>query len=111
MESFTKAIKFKGEFNFAQPTGLEPATPAVTGRCSDQLSYGCLFFYFNLFFCFYQIVAGAGFEPATSGLWARRATIAPPRDFNFLFYLKKQFIARVIHNLSFKILLLFVISY
>ena len=20
-------------------TGLEPATPAVTGRCSDQLSY------------------------------------------------------------------------
>lgn len=25
-------------------------------------------------------VAGAGFEPATSRLWASQATIAPPRE-------------------------------
>ena len=25
-------------------------------------------------------VAGAGLEPATFGLWAQRATTAPPRD-------------------------------
>ena len=26
------------------------------------------------------LVAGAGLEPATFGLWAQRATTAPPRD-------------------------------
>ena len=34
--------------------------------------------------CPFQIslVAGVGFEPTTFGLWARRATTAPPRDNN-----------------------------
>ena len=27
-----------------------------------------------------SLVAGVGFEPTTFGLWARRATTAPPRD-------------------------------
>ena len=30
---------------------------------------------------FVYFVAGTGLEPATFGLWAQRATTAPPRDF------------------------------
>ncbi len=37
-------------------TGLEPATSCVTGRHSNQLNYRT------------NLVAGAGFEPATFGL-------------------------------------------
>ena len=40
-----------------------------------------------------HLVAGAGLEPATFGLWARRATTAPPRD-NIMFepVLSTQFV-------------------
>ena len=38
------------------PTGLEPATSAVTGRHSNQLNYQTI------------LVAGEGFEPTTFGL-------------------------------------------
>ena len=43
----------------AERTGLEPATPGVTGRYSNQLNYRsvCL-----------SLVGVAGVEPATSGL-------------------------------------------
>ena len=43
-------------------TRLELATSAVTVRHSNQLNYRTI------------LVAGEGFEPTTSGLWARRAT-------------------------------------
>ena len=34
--------EFKGsEANMAQRTGLEPATPGVTGRYSNRLNYRC----------------------------------------------------------------------
>ena len=38
-----KAVKreLDGFFNMAQWTGLEPATPGVTGRYSNQLNYHC----------------------------------------------------------------------
>ena len=34
----------------------------------------------GLVFWVHDLVAGAGLEPATSGLWALRAAAAPPRD-------------------------------
>ncbi|BCE08068.1 hypothetical protein RSC2_01683 [Bacillus paralicheniformis] len=43
-------------------TGLEPATSCVTGRHSNQLNYRTILA-MNL-----NLVAGAGFEPATFGL-------------------------------------------
>ncbi len=46
----------------ATPTGLEPVISSVTGRRDNQLRYGA------------KMVAGAGLEPTTFGLWARRAT-------------------------------------
>ena len=39
----TKRTLFAVSFLFATPTGLEPATSAVTGRRSNQLSYRALF--------------------------------------------------------------------
>ncbi len=40
-----------------------------------------------------QQLAGAGFEPATSGLWARRATrLLYPAIINIYIYCKKSFI-------------------
>ena len=44
-------------------TGLEPATSCVTGRHSNQLNYRTNDEVYNMY-----LVAGAGFEPATSGL-------------------------------------------
>ena len=44
-------------------TGLEPATSCVTGRHSNQLNYRTNYEVYNMY-----LVAGAGFEPATSGL-------------------------------------------
>ena len=41
----------------AERTGLEPATPGVTGRYSNQLNYRSD-----------ELVGVAGIEPATSGL-------------------------------------------
>ena len=51
--------------------GLEPLTLRVWTECSSQLSYFAMIisYYFVV-----VLVAGAGFEPTTSGLWARRAT-------------------------------------
>ena len=37
-ESPCNSWNFKG-FNLAERTGLEPATPGVTGRYSNQLNY------------------------------------------------------------------------
>ena len=45
----------------AVPTGFEPAIFCVTGRRDRPLHHGTM-------------VAGAGFEPTTFGLWAQRAT-------------------------------------
>jgi hypothetical protein len=45
----------------AAPTGLEPATPGLTGRCSDQLSYDTM--------C---CVPGARFERALTAVWTPR---------------------------------------
>ena len=45
----------------AVSTGFEPAIFCVTGRRDGPLHYETM-------------VAGAGFEPTTSGLWAQRAT-------------------------------------
>ena len=42
-----------GSSNMAQRTGLEPATPGVTGRYSNQLNYRCI------------VVGGNGIEPLT----------------------------------------------
>ena len=42
-----------GSSKMAQRTGLEPATPGVTGRYSNQLNYRCI------------VVGGNGIEPLT----------------------------------------------
>ena len=40
----TKALEARGSraFDMAQRTGLEPATPGVTGRYSNRLNYRCM---------------------------------------------------------------------
>src|SRR5690606_2991014 len=43
-------------FDMAQRTGLEPATPGVTGRYSNQLNYRC---------ALPRVVGGDGIEPPT----------------------------------------------
>ena len=43
----------KATLKVAQRTGLEPATPGVTGRYSNQLNYRCI------------VVGGNGIEPLT----------------------------------------------
>ncbi len=43
------------DLTMAERTGLEPATPGVTGRYSNQLNYR-------------SVVGVAGLEPATYGL-------------------------------------------
>ncbi len=45
--------------NMAERTGLEPATPGVTGRYSNQLNYRSVVA---------EMVGVAGVEPATYGL-------------------------------------------
>ncbi len=45
--------------DLAERTGLEPATPGVTGRYSDQLNYRS-----NLYF----VVGAVGIEPTTLAL-------------------------------------------
>ena len=40
----------------------------------------------------YFLVAGAGFEPATSGLWARRASTALSRVVVLIIDLKRQYV-------------------
>ena len=51
----------------AQRTGLEPATPGVTGRYSNQLNYRCkVVLKFNIFIKKTSImVGGNGLEPLT----------------------------------------------
>ena len=46
----------------AERTGLEPATPGVTGRYSNQLNYR------SVFSSEEEMVGVAGVEPATYGL-------------------------------------------
>ena len=47
----------------AQRTGLEPATPGVTGRYSNQLNYRSTFPYGTLHL--QNMVGGDGIEPPT----------------------------------------------
>lgn len=59
-------------------TGFEPATPASTGRCSNQLSY-------------IPLARPAGLEPATYGLEGRCSSFelrAPVGLYHSLFYSK-----------------------
>jgi hypothetical protein len=71
-----KLGKKKGELTFAfhvlaEWTGLEPATPGVTGRYSNQLNYHSKIFFLNLFLQAYttSILVGAdGVEPPTFAL-------------------------------------------
>ena len=45
-------------FHMAQRTGLEPATPGVTGRYSNRLNYRCMI----------VVVGAEGIEPPTLSL-------------------------------------------
>ena len=54
-------LSYEAKKIMAVPTGFEPAIFCVTGRRDRPLHHGTM-------------VAGAGFEPTTSGLWAQRAT-------------------------------------
>ena len=68
----------KGELAFAFPvlaewTGLEPATPGVTGRYSNQLNYHSLvsgnhIVWFMTACPPYRLVGAEGFEPPTFAL-------------------------------------------
>ena len=66
----------KGELAFAflvlaEWTGLEPATPGVTGRYSNQLNYHSLVLqnpyclYFDRLLFLTRLVGAEGFEPPT----------------------------------------------
>ncbi len=50
--------------NMAQRTGLEPATPGVTGRYSNRLNYRCASVDFRPFLS-RQVVGDDGIEPPT----------------------------------------------
>jgi hypothetical protein len=56
MKSQSNRLGFPG---LAEWTGLEPATPGVTGRYSNRLNYHSLK---------QQVVGGEGFEPPTFAL-------------------------------------------
>ena len=47
----------------AERTGLEPATPGVTGRYSNQLNYRS-----DVYFAMLKLVGAEGIEPPTSAL-------------------------------------------
>ena len=54
----------RGPFEVARWTGLEPATPGVTGRYSNQLSY-------HRPSTFIGLARWTGLEPATPGVTGR----------------------------------------
>jgi hypothetical protein len=58
----------------AQRTGLEPATPGVTGRYSNQLNYRCIYTMSLLWQTIHQelkVAQRTGLEPATPGVTGR----------------------------------------
>ena len=58
----------------AQRTGLEPATPGVTGRYSNQLNYRCTYTMSLLWQTIHQelkVAQRTGLEPATPGVTGR----------------------------------------
>ena len=56
----------------AEWTGLEPATPGVTGRYSNQLNYhSTVIFYFSNFSTYSKLAEWTGLEPATPGVTGR----------------------------------------
>ena len=52
--------EFSAYFEMAERTGLEPATPGVTGRYSNQLNYRSTVEKFSKY-----LVGGDGIEPPT----------------------------------------------
>ena len=69
--AYETAILSSELHNRSDTTGFEPATFAVTRRCSDQLNYISLI---KHLIAFSHVIAGAGFEPASSGLWNLAST-------------------------------------
>ena len=66
-----------GLFHFlAERTGLEPATPGVTGRYSNQLNYRS---------SFASCLAGVGYFLPAHRLFERRRNLASPRGFEPLY--------------------------
>ena len=46
----------------------------------------------------YRVVAGTGFEPVAFGLWAQRATSAPPRNIFFVEKERSCWVCKIISN-------------
>ena len=64
LEGWSSTIELHLQIIMADQTGIEPAISSVTGRHVNRYTTGPFAI---------KLVAGEGFEPSTSGLWARRA--------------------------------------
>lgn len=76
---------FASMASMVDPVGLEPTTPALSRRCSNQLSYGSIMFVMDRALRVVAVVCGVfpqsttkveawGFEPQTSSLQSWRST-------------------------------------
>ena len=69
------AMIFRQQFLVRSKVQTKPHKSTVSKK-ENPWRYAIHFQGFSRLF----LVAGVGFEPTTFGLWARRATTAPPRD-------------------------------